>query len=110
MQKMRQGDQFQTSFCFMKKHYIRKKDNIKDKRILYKIKESVKHPSFNTFWWTFIWIYNKNNFVVFQTVSPEKGLEIVSPPHLLYDFLKKSVSCVIFYQLTKFHCLIAFTS
>ena len=40
----------------------------------------------------------------------EKGLGIVSPPHLVCHFPKKNVSHVIFYQLIKFHCLIAFTA
>ena len=35
----------------------------------------------------------------------EKGLRLVSPPHFLHD-----ISHVIFYYLTKFHCLITFTS
>ena len=39
-----------------------------------------------------------------------KGLGIVSPPHCIYVFFNKNVSHVTFYQLTKFHCLIAFTS
>ena len=42
----------------------------------------------------------------------QKGLGLVSPPHFVYDFSKKkkNVSRVTYYQLTKFHCLIAFTS
>ena len=40
----------------------------------------------------------------------EKGMVIASTPHFEYDFLKKNVSHVKFYELTKFHCLIAFTS
>ena len=35
----------------------------------------------------------------------EKGLEIVFPPHLKYDFFKRNVSHVKLYKLTKFHCL-----
>ena len=38
----------------------------------------------------------------------EKGLGIVSPPHVLYDISRKMF--VMLYQLIKFHCLIAFTS
>ena len=43
----------------------------------------------------------------------EKILEIISLPHFFWSFFlknKKSVSHVIFYQLTKFHHLIGFTS
>ena len=40
----------------------------------------------------------------------EKSLGLVSPPHFVYDFSRKNVSHVTFYQLIKFHCLIAFTS
>ena len=36
-----------------------------------------------------------------------KGLGIVSPPHFKYDFSRK---LFIFYYLSKFHGLIAFTS
>ena len=39
----------------------------------------------------------------------EKGLVIVSKPHFVNDFSRK-LSHVIFYQLTKFDYLIAFTS
>ena len=39
------------------------------KKILYKIKESVKSLSFHMFWWTSILEYNKNIFVIFQTVD-----------------------------------------
>ena len=37
------------------------------------------------------------------------GLGLVSTPYFVYDFSKKNIS-VIFYQLTKVHCLIAFTA
>ena len=39
-----------------------------------------------------------------------EGLELVFLPHFLQDFLKKKISLVIFYYLTKLHCLVAFTS
>ena len=40
---------------------------------------------------------------------PANGMGLVSPPHFLYDFLKKNVTHVILNLLTKFHCLIDFT-
>ena len=40
----------------------------------------------------------------------EKGLGLVSPPYFGYDFFKKNVFHVTFFELTKFHCLIAFIS
>ena len=40
----------------------------------------------------------------------EKGLGLVSPPQFVYDFFNKNVAHDIFYELTKFSCLIAFTS
>ena len=39
----------------------------------------------------------------------EKSLGIVSPPHFVYDFSRKMFHD-IFCLLTKFHCIIAFTS
>ena len=39
----------------------------------------------------------------------EKDLGPVPPSYFVYDCLRKT-SHVTFYQLTKFHCLIAFTS
>ena len=38
-----------------------------------------------------------------------KGRGIVSPAHFMYDFFNKNVRHVIFYQLAKFHCLVAIT-
>ena len=40
----------------------------------------------------------------------EKGLGLTPSPHFMYDFTRKNISHVMFYSLTKFHCLIAFTS
>ena len=40
----------------------------------------------------------------------ENGLGIDSPLHFAYDFSKKDVCHVLFYQLTKFQCLIALSS
>ena len=40
----------------------------------------------------------------------DKGLVIAAPAHFVYDFSTKKVPHVIFYSLTKFHCLLAFTS
>ena len=39
---------------------------------------------------------------------PEKGLGLACPTH--FFIFEKNVSHVMFYELTKFHCLIAFTS
>ena len=47
MQKMRQGNQFQLSFCFLKKAF-------------YDVKASGQHLSFNVFWQTSTQIYNQN--------------------------------------------------
>ena len=58
MQKMRQGDWFQSSFFVFKKALI-------------KIKASGQHLGFNMFWKTSTWIYNKNKFIAFLTVGPE---------------------------------------
>ena len=40
----------------------------------------------------------------------EKVLGLVAQSHFEYDFSQKNASYIIFYQLTKFYCLIAFTS
>ena len=41
----------------------------------------------------------------------EKDLGLVSPPHFVYDFSKKCVSCyILFTGQTSLYCLIAFTS
>ena len=40
------------------------------KKVLSKIKESVKPLSFHMLWWTSIQEYNKNKFVIFLTVDP----------------------------------------
>ena len=45
MQKMRQVDQFQTSLIF--------------KKVLYEIKANYQHFSFNIFWQSSTWTYNK---------------------------------------------------
>ena len=37
----------------------------------------------------------------------DKGLVIAAPAHFVYDFSTKKVPHVIFYSLTKFHCLLA---
>ena len=39
----------------------------------------------------------------------EKGVGIVSLPHFVYDFSRK-MFLMFLYLLTKFHCVIAFTS
>ena len=43
-------------FCFLKKAF-------------YKVKASGQHLSFNIFWQTSTWTYNKNKFLTFQTVD-----------------------------------------
>ena len=40
----------------------------------------------------------------------EKVLALVSPLHISHIFFNKNASHVTFYYLTKFNCLIAFTS
>ena len=54
------------------------------------------------------WYYWSGDMLNFD--FSEKGLEIVSPPHFVYDFSTKNVSHVIFDHFTKFNYLIAFTS
>ena len=50
-------------------------------------------------------------FYLIQRFSKkQKGLELASLPHFLLGFWKKNISLVIFYYLTKFHCLFGFTS
>ena len=49
-------------------------------------------------------------FYLILSFFTNKDLELVSLPHFLHDFLKKYISFVIFYYLTKSHCLIAYTS
>ena len=63
------------------------------------------------------WTYNKNKF--YETSDCwsrdtlnfdflKKGFGLVS--RICVWFFKKNISQILFYQLTKFHCLIAFTS
>ena len=40
----------------------------------------------------------------------EIGLGVVTSPHFVYDFTRKNISHAIFYKLTKFDYLIAFSS
>ena len=68
------------------------------KKALYKVKASGQRLSFSISWYSTIWTYNDNklykcsdclsrkilNFVFF-----EKGLELVSPPHFVYEFSRK---------------------
>ena len=65
--------------------------------------------------------YNKTNCIKLYCLSYwfrgmlnfdflEKDLGIVSSPHFVYNFTRKNVSHDKSYQLTRFHCLIAFTS
>ena len=67
-------------------------------KALYKIKVSDQHLSFNMFWQTSTWTYNKNKFLTFQAVDPEicailvfleKGLGLASPPHFVNDYSRK---------------------
>ena len=50
-------------------------------------------------------------FSFLKKQKTNKDLELVSLPHYLYNFWKKKyIYPLIFYSLTKFHCLITFTS
>ena len=40
----------------------------------------------------------------------DKGLVLPLPPHFVYDFFKKFISHVVFYEVTKLHRLETFTS
>ena len=102
MQKWDGGTSFRPLFCF-----------------LYEVKAIGLQLRFNIFTMALNLPYNKNklyktldywsrNMLNFDFL--EKGLGIAFPPHFVYDFSKKIVSHVIFYYLTKFHCLIASTS
>ena len=68
------------------------------KKALYGKEASGQHLSFNMFWYSSIWSYNKNKLhkssnccsrgiVNFDFL--EKGVGIVSPHHFPYDFLRK---------------------
>ena len=82
MQKMRQGDQFQTSLYFLKMLNMRWKQvvcslvsiplNLPYNKI--KLYETLDH-----------WSRDMVNFNLL-----EKGLELVSPPHFEYDFSRKT--------------------
>ena len=77
MQKMRQGDWFQT-FLFLEKAL----DEAKAKDL---------QLSFNTFGQPSTWHAIKTNFILL-----EKGLGIVSPPHLCMIFQEK---CFMLYSI-----------
>ena len=81
------------------------------------VKASGMQFSFNIFRQPSTWTYNKNK--LYKTLDyrfrdmlnfyfSEKALGLVSPPHFAYDFSRKLFH--MFHYLTKFHCLIAFTS
>ena len=65
------------------------------KKALYKIKASAEHLSFDIFWQTSSWTYNKNNFVTFQTIDPEICAILVSYFEINLSFLTKPFSYVI---------------
>ena len=66
--------------------------------------------SVNIFWQSSNWAYSKNKLYKTSDSSVfEKGPGLFYPPYLSTNFQKICVSHAIFNQLTKFHCLIAFT-
>ena len=66
--------------------------------------------SVNIFWQSSNWAYSKNKLYKTSDSSIfEKGPGLFYPPYLSTNFQKICVSHAIFNQLTKFHCLIAFT-
>ena len=87
---MRQGDSFQTYFCFFKK-------------TLYKVKASGRDLKFNMFWWTLTWTNNKNKrYNISDCWSRDllnfdflwNGLGLASLPHFVNNISRK-----IFFKL-----------
>ena len=52
----------------------------------------------------------KTCFYVKLFYKTKNGLELVSLPYFQHDFWRKIFLFVLFYQLTKLHCLVAFSS
>ena len=84
---------------------------------LYKVKTSGLHLSFNVFWWSSTWTYNKDKHNNIQSVDPEirkfirkNGSGTSFSTKLCVWFFRKNICHVIFYQQTKFHFLVVFTS
>ena len=82
------------------------------------MKASAQHLNLNIFCQFSTWTYNKNKLYkildcwcrdMLNFDSLEKCLNKFSTTFCVW-FSKKNIFHVIFYQLTKFHCLIAFTS
>ena len=82
MQKIRQRNQFQTSFCFFRYIYI------------YKIKASGQQLSFNIIWQTSTWTYN-TNFVTYQIAYPEICSILIFFKRV-WDWLLHHILCMIF--------------
>ena len=91
MQKMRQGDQVQTSFTFIKKSFVWDKS-----------KWSATYSQYVSI--VLKLAYNKNKLYktlcywlkdMLNVVFLEKGLGTVSPPRFLHDFSRKYFSCYI---------------
>ena len=75
------------------------------KKVLYKIKASGQHLSFNMFWWTPT--YNKKKFITFQTVDPEM-CSILIFYKMVWDWLFHHALRMIF-QEKYFSCYILLT-
>ena len=85
-------------------------------KTLDKVKASGQDLSFNIFWQTSTWTYNKNKFITFQTVDPEICSMLIfhkrfcdQPLHLILRsiFQEKYFSYYILLsdQISLFHCL-----
>ena len=60
--------------------------------------------------WAYHWINSMNFYAVCFIVCPSWWLPKYIESTNQFQFSEKNISQVIFYQMTKFHCLLAFTS
>ena len=97
MQEMWQGDQFQTSFCFIEK-------------ALCEVKASGQQFSFNIYWWILFRTYNKNKLWKISEYWSRKVSGSNFSTTFGVRFFEKNLPRVIFYYLIKFRCLVVFTS
>ena len=84
MQKIRQGDYFQTSFYFLQKFHMRWKQGICSLVSIYSIAINLPYIKNKLSKTLEYWSRDMLNFNF-----SEKGLRLVSPQHLVYDFSRK---------------------
>ena len=85
------------------------------KQALYEVKASGLQSSFNVFWYPSTWYAAKTNLrLLIQKYAQfrffRKGYGDSFYTIFCAWFFKKNGSHLVFYRLTQFHCLIAFTS